>query len=198
MSPNPTQERLSELTRSREPFVHARVVRAQEPTSVQPGDTAVVLADGTIEGFVGGHCATGAVRTAALEAMQTGVSTLLRVLPDDAEGFPETPGARVVVNPCLSGGAMEIFLEPVLPAPIAFVAGESPIARAVADLAEHVGYQVARAADGATPAGATAAIVAQHGATSRTRSGRRSTPAYPSSAWSPAPSAAPPCSTRWA
>ncbi len=157
------QERISELTARREPFVHARVVRAQEPSSAHAGDTAIVRADGEIEGFVGGHCATGAVRDASLEAIRTGVGTLLRVLPDDADAFPETPGARVVVNPCLSGGAMEIFLEPVLPAPIAYVAGESPIARAVADLAEHLGYEVARAADGATPAGATAAIVAQHG-----------------------------------
>jgi xanthine dehydrogenase accessory factor len=162
MSSTPTQERISELTRRREPFVHARVVRAQEPTSAHPGDTAIVHADGTIEGFVGGHCATGAVRTAALEAMATGVSTLLRVLPDDAETFPETPGARVVVNPCLSGGAMEIFLEPVLPAPLTYVAGDSPIARAVADLAEHLGYEVVRASAG-EPRGAVAAIVAQHG-----------------------------------
>ncbi len=162
MSSTPTQERISELTSRREPFVHARVVRAQEPTSAHPGDAAIVHADGTIEGFVGGHCATGAVRTAALEAMATGVSTLLRVLPDDAETFPEAPGARVVVNPCLSGGAMEIFLEPVLPAPLTYVAGDSPIARAVADLAGHLGYAVVRSGDG-TPSGAVAAIVAQHG-----------------------------------
>lgn len=162
-SASTVQERISELTARREPFVQARVVRAQEPSSAHAGDTAIVRADGEIEGFVGGHCATGAVRDAALEAIRTGVSTLLRVLPDDAEAFPETPGARVVVNPCLSGGAMEIFLEPVLPAPIAYVAGDSPIARAVADLADHLGYQVALAADGETPAGAIAAIVAQHG-----------------------------------
>ncbi len=163
MSSAPTQERISELTSRREPFVHARVVRAQEPTSAHAGDAAIVHADGRIEGFVGGHCATGAVRAAALEAMSTGVSTLLRVLPDDAEAFPETPGACVVVNPCLSGGAMEIFLEPVIPAPVTYLVGDSPIARAVADLAERLGYDVVRAGEGAEPSGATAAVVAMHG-----------------------------------
>ncbi len=163
MDSSPTQERIAELTGRREPFVHAKVVRAQEPTSARAGDAAIVRADGTIEGFVGGHCAAGAVRTAALDALQTGVSTLLRVLPDGEASFPESPGACVVVNPCLSGGALEIFLEPVLPAPVTYVAGDSPIARAVADLATHLGYEVVTAAEGGSPSGATAAIVAQHG-----------------------------------
>ena len=61
--------RVAELTSARVPFVHATVVRAQQPTSAHPGDDAVILGDGTIEGFVGGHCAAGSVRTAALAAL---------------------------------------------------------------------------------------------------------------------------------
>ena len=34
--------------------------------------------------------------------------------------------AQVVVNPCLSGGALEIFLEPTLPAPLIAVVGRHP------------------------------------------------------------------------
>ena len=45
-------------------------------------------------------------------ALQTDESVLLRVLPDGDVHFPEAPGACVVVNPCLSGGALEIFLAP--------------------------------------------------------------------------------------
>ena len=59
-----------------------------------------MLADGSIEGFVGGHCASGSVRTAALAALDTGDGVLLRVLPDSADVFPEAPGASIVVNPC--------------------------------------------------------------------------------------------------
>jgi len=157
-------ERIDELTRSRVPFVQATVVRAQAPSSAHAGDRAIVLADGSIEGFVGGQCATGSVRTAALGALRTGEGVLLRVLPDDgAGGFPATPGASIVVNPCLSGGAMEIYLEPLLPSPALHLVGSSPTAEAVAALAPALGFVVERASEGAQPGGAVAVVVSSHG-----------------------------------
>ncbi|MCP5029805.1 MAG: XdhC family protein, partial [Actinomycetia bacterium] len=125
--------RVSELIEQRRPFVQATVVRAQCPTSARPGDAAVVLPDGAIEGFVGGQCAEGSVRVAALDVLRDGESVLLRILPDDGEDFPESPGALTVVNPCLSGGALEVYLEPKLPAPVLVVVGQTPIAAALAD-----------------------------------------------------------------
>ncbi len=76
--------------------------------------------DGTIEGFVGGVCAESSVRLHSLRAMETGEPLLLRLLPDDAPGLDgedrdASDGAVVEHNPCLSGGALEIFLEPHLP-----------------------------------------------------------------------------------
>ena len=91
-------ERAQQLRRARTPFVHATVVRAAPPTSAHPGDEAILLSDGTIEGFVGGHCAQNSVRKAAMGALQTNESVLLRVLPDGDVHFPEAPGACVVVN----------------------------------------------------------------------------------------------------
>ena len=41
------------------------------------------------------------------------------------------PGKLTVHNPCLSGGTLEIFLEPVVPAPLVLVRGDAPIARAL-------------------------------------------------------------------
>jgi xanthine dehydrogenase accessory factor len=64
-------ERMQRLKESRTPYVVATVVRARHPTSVRPGDSAVVLADGTIEGFVGGACAESSVRLYSLRAMET-------------------------------------------------------------------------------------------------------------------------------
>jgi xanthine dehydrogenase accessory factor len=159
----PNATRLSELTTERVPFVHATVVRAQVPTSARAGDDAIVLADGSIEGFVGGQCAESSVRTAALAALQDGESILLRVLPEGDVEFPESPGAQVVVNSCLSGGALEIFLEPVLPAPLVEVVGETPIADAVVAMAELLGYATGRSLPGTPPVGASAVIVATHG-----------------------------------
>jgi xanthine dehydrogenase accessory factor len=136
-------ERAAELTLSRLPFVHATVVRAQEPTSARPGDDAVILADGSIEGFVGGVCAESSVRAAALDTLRDGNTLLLRVLPDGAGEFPESPGALVVVNPCHSGGALEIFLRPMLPKPLLGIAGSTPIGAALTELARYLDFEIA-------------------------------------------------------
>ncbi len=164
-------ERAAELTRTGVPFVQATVVRAQEPTSAHAGDRAIILADGTLEGFVGGHCAAGSVRTAALGALDSGESVLLRVLPDDQDVFPAAPGASIVVNPCLSGGAMEIYLEPLLPSPVLHLVGTSPTADAVAALAPALGFVLDRADDDRAhdrahdraEGGATVVLVSTHG-----------------------------------
>ena len=46
----------------------------------------------------------------------------------------------MVVNPCLSGGALEIFLEPQLPAPLLRLCGGTPIVSALRDMAEMLGF----------------------------------------------------------
>jgi xanthine dehydrogenase accessory factor len=111
--------RARELARQGVPCVIATVVRAQRPASARPGNGAVVLADGTIEGFVGGVCTEQSVRAYSLKAIDSGEPVLLRVLPDaderGGESVSREPGTVIVQNPCLSGGAVEIFLEPVVP-----------------------------------------------------------------------------------
>ncbi|WP_433685740.1 XdhC family protein [Nocardia sp. CA-119907] len=160
-------ERAQQLVRTRTPFVHATVVRAQQPTSAHAGDEAILLQDGTIEGFVGGQCAQNSVRKAAMGALQSHESVLLRVLPDGDLHFPEAPGAAVVVNPCLSGGALEIFLEPQIPAPLLRICGATPIADALADACELVGFGVQRSAAEVdmldSLADTTAVVIASHG-----------------------------------
>jgi len=172
-TPMKMSERAAQLLLARTPFVHATVVRAQQPTSAHAGDEAILLSDGTIEGFVGGQCAQNSVRKAALGVLQAGESVLLRVLPDGDVHFPEAPGACVVVNPCLSGGALEIFLVPQVPPPLVWINGATPIADALADLCGSLGYAVGR--DRASEAtgsvddsgedltGTTAVVIASHG-----------------------------------
>jgi xanthine dehydrogenase accessory factor len=158
-------ERAGQLVAARTPFVHATVVRAEHPTSAHPGDEAIVLSDGTIEGFVGGQCAQNSVRQATRCALQTGESVLLRVLPDSEEHFPNTPGAAIVVNPCLSGGALEIFLAPWLPAPLIGIVGTTPIADKLADACAVVGFDVQRENPDNLDdlAQLTAVVIASHG-----------------------------------
>jgi xanthine dehydrogenase accessory factor len=142
-------------------YVEATVVRCAHPTSARPGDRAIVLGDGTIEGFVGGSCADATVRLQALRALETGDPVLLRILPGAEDGPSDEEGAVVVANPCLSGGALELFLEPHLPPPRVAVAGESPVARALVELAGPLGFS-ARLGASAEP-GDFAAVVASLG-----------------------------------
>jgi xanthine dehydrogenase accessory factor len=156
--------RAEELAGRREPFVHATVVRAQRPTSAHAGDTALVLPSGEIQGFVGGNCVEASVREYSLQALASQEPLLLRVLPGEPSRAAEE-GAVAVSNPCLSGGAIEIFLQPRIPAPRVLVVGTTPVAQALATLGSAVGLDV-ELTDGETadPHGEDAAlIVASHG-----------------------------------
>ena len=155
----------AELTRTREPFVQATVVRAQRPTSAHAGDTALVRADGRIDGFVGGTCAEASVREYGLRVLTAGEPLLLRIVPDLAHAAPDEDGAVTVANPCLSGGSVEIFLEPKVPAPRVLVVGDSPIAGSLAELGAPLGFAVERATgESAAPLADDAAlVVASHG-----------------------------------
>lgn len=154
--------RAATLRADRVPFVHARVVLADRPTSAKPGDEAIVFADGTIEGFVGGTCAESTVRAQSLTLLDSAEPLLLRITPTPEPGAPVLDNKLTVHNPCLSGGTLEIFLEPVIPAPLLMVQGDSPIAGALSRLAEQLGYQVV---EGTTdvPTDAAAMICASHG-----------------------------------
>jgi xanthine dehydrogenase accessory factor len=154
----------AELTRTREPFVQATVVRAQKPTSAHAGDTALVRADGSIDGFVGGTCAEASVREYGLRVLSENQALLLRIVPGEVAGDAEE-GAVTVANPCLSGGAVEIFLEPRVPAPRVLVVGDSPIAEALADLGRPLGFDVelVPGEQAAPTAGDAALVVASHG-----------------------------------
>lgn len=159
--------RAQELAEAGEPFVTATVVRAQRPTSVAAGDAALVLADGTIEGFVGGACAEQSVLAYSLEAIRTGEPVLLRILPFAQEGPGDQveDGTVTVQNACLSGGAIELFLEPAVAVPRVLVVGETPIARAVVRIGAELGLDVVQA-EGDSPGLAPddlALVVAAHG-----------------------------------
>lgn len=160
--------RAQRLAAERSQFVVATVVRVQRPASVKPGAVGLVLADGTIEGFIGGVCAQHSVRLHSLEALESGMPLLLRILPDGPDEVTREEGLITVTNPCLSGGAIELFLEPVLPAPRVLIAGGSPIVAELRRLGAAVGLEIVAAED--IPdgtlrpeAGDLALVVAAHG-----------------------------------
>jgi len=153
--------RVDALASGRTPFVLATVVRAERPTSAKPGDRALVLPDGTMEGFVGGSCAESTVRLQGLRLLRTGESTLLRITPTEPSETV-TEGLVTVGNPCLSGGTLEIFLEAMFPPRLVHVHGDGPIARALVDVGRASGHDVREVSD-PLPDDLAALVVASHG-----------------------------------
>ncbi|TCK27227.1 XdhC family protein [Pseudonocardia endophytica] len=157
--------RVTDLRADRTPFVLATVVRAERPTSAKPGDCALVLSDGTIDGFVGGSCAESTVRLESLRLLAAGGSELLRITPDAGAGEQPVEGLRTVGNPCLSGGTLEIFLESMVPPTMVTVFGEAPIARALVRVGRSLDYDVRSSTDPGDVISpeAAAVVVASHG-----------------------------------
>jgi xanthine dehydrogenase accessory factor len=157
-------ERVNGLRTGRTPFVLATVVRAERPTSAKPGDCALVLADGTIDGFVGGACAESTVRLESLRLLHAGESGLLRITPHVADAAAQE-GVRTVANPCLSGGTLEIFLEAMIPPVLVTVHGEAPVARALVRVGTALDWDVRAGVDASAPINpdTSAVVVASHG-----------------------------------
>ncbi len=130
-----------------QPFALATVIRTEDATAAKAGAKAVVRADGTVVGWVGGGCTLGAVRKAAAQALVDGRARLIRVRPKERlteEAFEA--GVEVHKSVCPSGGTVEVFVEPILPRPGLIVAGGSPVARALAELGRGAGFAVIVAA----------------------------------------------------
>jgi xanthine dehydrogenase accessory factor len=154
----------SELAGREEPFVLAVVVRRQPASSAQAGDMALITAAGEFHGWLGGSCTQPTVVREARRALADGRPRLLALSPDpEAE---RRPGVAVFPMTCHSGGSVEIYLDPILPATRLLIFGASPIARALGTLGNAMGYSVSAMMDGAADEPAPeAAATAPGGAT---------------------------------
>jgi xanthine dehydrogenase accessory factor len=134
--------RAAELEAAGRSFVVATVVAVRRPTSARPGASGIVHPDGTIEGWVGGSCAQPVVVREALRAMVDGQPRLLRLSKDVPAEGRRGDGIVELVMTCHSGGTLEIYVEPHLPAPVLWVAGTTPIAGALVALGSAAGWRV--------------------------------------------------------
>src|SRR5246127_248387 len=139
-------KKADELVMIGESFAIATVVRYEAPVSGKPGDKAIIFADGEVWGWIGGGCANPAVVKEALKALQDGRPRLVRISPSSSEG----EGIVAYNMTCHSGGALDVYIEPVLPKPHILIMGRSPVGRTLARLAKVVNYTVSVAAPNAT------------------------------------------------
>ena len=121
--------RAADLVRAEEPFALATVVRRQPASSSQAGDGALITASGDFHGWLGGSCTQPTVVREALAALSDGKPRLIALSPDPRAD--RRPGILAFPMTCHSGGSVEIYIEPILPASRFLVFGVSPVARAV-------------------------------------------------------------------
>jgi xanthine dehydrogenase accessory factor len=134
--------RAAELEAAGRPFAVATVVAVRRPTSARPGASGIIHPDGAIEGWVGGSCAQPVVVREALRALVDGQPRLLRLSKDTPAEGRRGDGIVELVMTCHSGGTLEIYVEPHLPAPVLWVAGTTPIAGALVALGSAAGWRV--------------------------------------------------------
>lgn len=131
--------RAVELAEAGEPFALATVVAREAPSSARAGDRALIEADGTLRGWLGGACIEPTIRREAENALADGEPRLVVFAPD---GDADRPGAVVHPMTCHSGGTVEVHVEPELPSPALILYGDSPVCRALAAMAPAAGYRV--------------------------------------------------------
>jgi xanthine dehydrogenase accessory factor len=137
-------EQAAALRRENRPFALATVVARRAPVSAHLGDRAIVFADGRMEGFIGGACSHEIIRRQSLEVLRARRGRLVSIRPD-ASHPDDSPEHVTVAMTCASEGAIDVYVEPFLPAPRLIVAGVTPAAAALARLSRTMDYDVVRA-----------------------------------------------------
>src|SRR3954447_16350255 len=140
-----------ELAAARVPFAMATVVWRRGPSSGHVGAKAVITADGAVHGWLGGACAQPTVVRAAIDAMRDRQPRLMFLgQPDELDRRAEE-GMVTVPMACESEGAIEVYLEPVVPGPQLVAVGRSPAVFTLASLGVALGWDVAVIDDGGHP-----------------------------------------------
>jgi len=134
-------EEMGELSRRGQAFAVATVVWRQSPSSSQPGARAIITPDGELRGWIGGACAEPVVIREAQRVIAEGTARLLLLGTPDQFGGAVPDGMTVIPISCQSEGALEILIEPVVPAPHLVIIGGSPMARTLASLAGALGWK---------------------------------------------------------
>jgi xanthine dehydrogenase accessory factor len=130
------------LQQMQQPYALVTVLRVQAPASARPGDKAVVTAEGIQQGWIGGGCAQPAVLRTVRQALADGRARMIRIAPAEEGQMRELDDVLEFGMACHSGGTLELFVDPMLPAARLTVIGDSPLAVALAGLAPRVGLPV--------------------------------------------------------
>lgn len=139
-------EKANELLTNGTPFAIAVVVRYEAPISGKPGDKAIIQADGSIFGWIGGGCTQPVVIEEARKALAEGKPRFVRITP--TSGSEASEGIMEYNMTCHSGGTLDVYIEPVLPKPQLVIIGRSAVAKTLTKLAKVLNYNITVIAPG--------------------------------------------------
>ena len=94
----------------------------------------LVREDGSIEGTIGGGCVEAEVWAAAKEVMQKEAPRKMVFHLNNEASYD---------NGLICGGTLEVFVEPILPQPVAYLFGGGHVSMAVARAAHAAGFAIA-------------------------------------------------------
>jgi len=139
---NDFYDKFQELHTHGNPFAIATVIRAEKPTSAKMGAKAIITEDGNLSGWIGGSCAEPTVRREAKKALQDGQPRLIRLCPSEKMGTAPQEGVIEIALTCISGGTLEIYIEPQLAQPHLVVVGHLATAEALVSLGKDLGWHI--------------------------------------------------------
>jgi xanthine dehydrogenase accessory factor len=135
-----------DLARRGEEFALATVVWRQGPSSGHTGSRAIITASGQVFGWIGGACAEPVVIREARRVIEAREPKLLLLgQPDQLlsrfTGDAVPQGMLTIPIACQSEGALQVYVEPVIPTPHLVIVGRSPMAHTLAGLAKALGWR---------------------------------------------------------
>ena len=124
-------EEIAHCCKSQTPAVLAIVTNSEGSAPQKPGAKMLIRPDGSIAGTVGGGSVEADVIKAALKILEQG-------------GAPRNMHFELTRrNGFMCGGAMSIYIEPLLPAPRLVIAGAGHVGKALATLSSFCGFRTA-------------------------------------------------------
>jgi xanthine dehydrogenase accessory factor len=129
------------LTNSGEAYCLATVVWRRGPSSAKEGYKALITENEKVHGWVAGACTEPLMVRQARKAMRDGQPRLMLIGDPEDIDVRARDGLLTFPQTCASEGALEVFVEPVIPSPHLAIIGRSPVVGVMAEMGRALGWR---------------------------------------------------------
>jgi xanthine dehydrogenase accessory factor len=100
----------------------------------------MITSDGKVHGWIGGGCTKGIVIKEALEAIRDQKPRLVKI--ENGSEILEQEGIKQYRMTCMSGGAVEVYIEAIMALSEIKIFGRSHIAKALCEIGHAAGFRI--------------------------------------------------------